>query len=139
LKEQMRNIYRAPERERKERTDRALSFVRDRFTWEYAAERHLRYCMDTLASKEADAAPRFPASLPSDDGIPIGFVTTWNTRCGIAEYTRYLATSLDARHPIAIFANSTAEQLVRTDEAFVSRCWEPWSGSRQGAAEVDEL
>ena len=63
-----------------------------------------------------------PASVA---GATIGFVSTWNTRCGIAEYTRYLATSLTAAHRTAIFANSTQEQLVRPDEDFVTRCWKP--------------
>ena len=132
LREQMRNVYRASSGERRERADRALQFVQDRFTWRHVAERHWRYCLAALASKETSAA-RFVVK-PA-----IGFVSTWNTRCGIAEYTRYLATSLDATHPIAIFANSTGEQLVRPDEDFVTRCWEPGNGAPSGEAEVEEL
>jgi glycosyltransferase involved in cell wall biosynthesis len=132
LREQMRSVYRASAAEKRERTDRARQFVQDRFTWQQVAERHWRYCTAALDSKQA-AAPRFV------DNTGIGFVTTWNTRCGIAEYTRYLATSLDSAHPIAIFANSTRETLVRPDESFVSRCWEPWDGSRSGDAEVEQL
>src|SRR5205085_2183692 len=71
----------------------------------------------------------------------IGFVTTWNTRCGIAEYTRYLATNLPDGHRIAIFANRVSEALVRPDEDFVTRCWEPWDlPGRAGAQdELEEL
>jgi glycosyltransferase involved in cell wall biosynthesis len=137
LREQMRNVYRASASERQERTDRARQFVRDRFTWQHVAERHWRYCMAALESKEA--TPHLSAPGTNGDASAIGFVTTWNTRCGIAEYTRYLATSLDASHRIAIFANATAEQLVRTDEKFVARCWQPIDGSRSGEAEVEDL
>jgi glycosyltransferase involved in cell wall biosynthesis len=131
LCEQMRNVYLAPASERQERTSRARQFVAERFTWKQVAERHWRYCTAALESKETPAA-RF-VEKPA-----IGFVTTWNTRCGIAEYTRYLATSLDARDPIAVFANSTGEQLVRPDEDFVTRCWEAGNG-RGGDAEVEAL
>ena len=41
--------------------------------------------------QERGPARRRPAVRGTEPAI--GFVTTWNTRCGIAEYTRYLATS----------------------------------------------
>jgi glycosyltransferase involved in cell wall biosynthesis len=129
----MRNACRVSASERQQRTDRARRFVQDRFTWQRVAERHWRYCTAALESKERTAGARFIAR-PA-----IGFVTTWNTRCGIAEYTRYLATSLDAEHPIAIFANSTGERPVRPDEEFVTRCWQLWNGTGGGEAEVEEL
>lgn len=132
LREQMRNLYRATAAERQERAARARQFVQDRFTWEQVAERHWRHCLTALDAKQAPA-PRFSGKFS------IGFVTTWNTRCGIAEYTRYLATSLDSSHPIAIFANSTGEQLVRQDEPFVTRCWEFWSHARNGEVEAARL
>jgi glycosyltransferase involved in cell wall biosynthesis len=136
LREQLRNVYRASARERQERTDRARAFVQDRFTWPHVAERNWRYYVVALESKESPA--RFLPAPAANDAPAIGFVTTWNTRCGIAEYTRYLATSLDA-HRIAVFANSTQEQLVRPDEDFVMRCWEPWTGTRSGEAEIRDL
>jgi glycosyltransferase involved in cell wall biosynthesis len=69
----------------------------------------------------------------------IGFVTTWNTRCGIAEYTRYLATSLPGKQRFAIFANRPWEPLVRPDEPYVTRCWEPYTGIRSSEGEIEEL
>ena len=65
-----------------------------------------------------------PAVRAVDGTAPsIGFVSTWNARCGIAEYTRYLATNLPAGHRIAIFANRALE-TVRGDEEFVIRSWD---------------
>jgi glycosyltransferase involved in cell wall biosynthesis len=137
LREQLRNVYRGSARERQERTDLARQFVQSRFTWQAVAERHWRYCVAALDAKEKVTA-RFPAA-PAACVPDIGFVTTWNTRCGIAEYTRYLATGLDSSHSIAVFANATQEQLVRPDERFVTRCWVPGHGQRGGEAEVAEL
>jgi glycosyltransferase involved in cell wall biosynthesis len=132
IREQMRSVYRATAGEKTERTERARRFVEERFTWRQVAERHWRFCTAVLQAKQP-AAPRF-RTPPA-----IGFVTTWNTRCGIAEYTRYLATSLDGIYPFAIFANNTAEQLVRRDEDFVARCWEAWNGSCHTEAEIEGL
>lgn len=132
IREQMRSVYGATAGERMERTERARRFVQERFTWQRVAERHWRFCTEALGAKQP-AAPRF-RTPPA-----IGFVTTWNTRCGIAEYTRYLATSLERVYPFAIFANDTGEELVRRDEDFVVRCWEPCQGSRSTGAEMESL
>ena len=53
--------------------------------------------------------------------LHIGFISTWNTRCGIAEYTRYLASNLIASVKVSVFADEA--EPVRPDESNVVRCW----------------
>ena len=115
LREQMRKVYRATAQERLKKTALARQFVADRFTWARVADRHWGYCRAALETRSGHAAGAL-------DGT-IGFVATWNAKCGIAEYTRYLATNLPAGHRIAIFANRTPD-TVRADEDFVLRCWD---------------
>jgi len=56
--------------------------------------------------------------------IKLGWVTSWNCRCGIASYSKYLLHSFDrSRFEIVIFS-STKNILTTTDEDFVVRCWE---------------
>jgi hypothetical protein len=50
----------------------------------------------------------------------LAFVTTWNTRCGIAEYSRYLVDELDGTRvqPI-IFANNARTRRRRTSSTLL--------------------
>ena len=92
----MRSVYKASAQERTEKTERARRFVLSRFTWQKVAERHWGYCQAALESGQKTPAARLPCRAAAERSI--GFVTTWNTKCGIAEYTRYLATSLPDGH-----------------------------------------
>jgi glycosyltransferase involved in cell wall biosynthesis len=136
LRQRMRSVYNASAQERTEKTQRARQFVLDRFTWQKVAERHWGFCKAALDSAR-DAGG--PIRVRADAERSIGFVTTWNTKCGIAEYTRHLATSLPDGQRFAIFANRSLEELVRPDEPYVTRCWEPYTGSWTNEADVEEL
>ena len=52
----------------------------------------------------------------------IGFITTWNARCGIAEYYTLPDTNLSPERKFSVFANRISD-AVREDEPNVSRCW----------------
>jgi glycosyltransferase involved in cell wall biosynthesis len=136
LREQMRNVYSATAPQRQQRTARARRFVEDRFTWARVAERHWAYCRTAMETRRGRVS-RAAAKVPEGKGPTIGFVTTWNARCGIAEYTRYLATNLPAGHRIAVFANRTLD-TVRADEEFVLRCWDTRHDVRP-RADMEEL
>ena len=57
--------------------------------------------------------------------IKLGIVSTWNTKCGIAEYTKYLVKELDSRLFITIFANCVdTGDIIEQDESNVIRCWD---------------
>lgn len=56
--------------------------------------------------------------------IKLGWVTTWNCRCGIASYSKFLLNNFDrSRFEIVIFSN-TKNIPILPDEDFVLRCWE---------------
>ena len=53
----------------------------------------------------------------------IGIITTYNTRCGIASYTKYLSQSF-SNDSIILAPKTTGKSLVANDEENVSRVWE---------------
>jgi glycosyltransferase involved in cell wall biosynthesis len=138
IQAQMRNLYNAKSQERATKTSLARNFVLSRFTWETVAQRHWEYCQASLeASQDRPVGLRIPSADSTKQYI--GFVSTWNTKCGIAEYTRYLATSLPEGSRFAIFANRTPEALVRPDEDYVTRCWAPYDSNRPDAEGIGTL
>jgi glycosyltransferase involved in cell wall biosynthesis len=118
LREQMRAVYRASAAEKLRKTQSAREFVASRFTWKQTAERHWRHC---CAALEQCATPA-PVSIHTNTPFVLGLITSWNTRCGIAEYSRHLASHLPAPVEVAVFANR-ADDVARPDEPFVRRCW----------------
>jgi glycosyltransferase involved in cell wall biosynthesis len=136
LQAQMRDLYNVTKPERTTKTGLARDFVLSRFTWKDVAQRHWDSCQASLKSSKPMHA--VVADLATTERH-IGFVTTWNTKCGIAEYTRYLAGSLPDTFRFSIFANRPWEELVRSDEDFVTRCWEPFNPDRPEDAKIEEL
>jgi glycosyltransferase involved in cell wall biosynthesis len=61
-----------------------------------------------------------------DAGLPvIGVISTWNSQCGIAAYTRSLMSGIAPKR-LRVFASKVAA-VLDADESFVSRCWiEGW-------------
>lgn len=129
LREQLRSVYEASESEKRRKTDLAREFVRSRFTWTGVAQRHQYACEKALAEKFKPSRV-IPASGAA---YRIGFVSSWNTRCGIAEYTRYLANSLPNSCQPLVFASRAVP--VRDDEEHAIRCWDAGNGSGDGDAE----
>jgi glycosyltransferase involved in cell wall biosynthesis len=62
-------------------------------------------------------------SAPGADAIHarVGWITTWNTRCGIASYSRHILEASGSE--VTVLAPRTGER-VRDDEPFCHRCWE---------------
>ena len=135
LREQMRIVFQATAEQRLEKTKLARQFIAARFNWERVAERHWAHCQAALEARTGRAVPMAVRRVNGEGAI--GFVTTWNAKCGIAEYTRYLATNLPGGHRIVIFANRSAE-TVREDEDFVLRCWDTQHDPRP-REEIDKL
>ena len=133
LREQMRSVFQAPRAEIENRTRRARAHIAASFTWAQVARRHLAACEAVLAERSKAGAAR-----PLPDCGHIGFISTWNTKCGIAEYTRYLAGSLNGETKYSVFADR-ANQTVRPDENNVSRCWTQSQQPLQSRDEVKTL
>jgi len=109
LARQMRAVQQASPDERKARTDAARALIRQRFTWSETARRLDETIQAFRASPQLPHPPR------------VGWVSTWNSRCGIAEYSRHLLKHWPDSPP-RIYANADAEPLS-TDEARVRRVW----------------
>lgn len=56
-----------------------------------------------------------------DSNLKVGWVTTWNTKCGIAAYSEFLVKHFPSE--VVVFAPQ-ADETVRLDEANVVRCWQ---------------
>jgi hypothetical protein len=61
------------------------------------------------------------------DRIKLGLLTTWNTRCGIAEYSRYIVEQLQRRDDVDVTVLGSinhGDYKLREDEDFVVPCFE---------------
>jgi glycosyltransferase involved in cell wall biosynthesis len=127
LRRQMREVYGSSPKETERRTARAAEHVERHFTWRQVAS----VLRDTLA--RAEQRKKLSPGAPAP--VHFGFVTSWNARCGIAEYSRYLANEIEKSQRVSIFADRS-EGLVRSDEENVVRCW---TQSMDPNSAVDEL
>jgi glycosyltransferase involved in cell wall biosynthesis len=100
----------APEEERRQRAEAGRRLISTEFTWDRVAAR-TKEAVQIVSNLSVEAL-----QLPK-----IGWLTTWNSRCGIAAYARSLACAIDPQR-LAVFANHTTDR-VAPDEPFVRRCW----------------
>jgi glycosyltransferase involved in cell wall biosynthesis len=98
----------SPEQSR-ERTEAARRRILRDYTWERVAQR-IEHTVGRLQQQPLlRNEPR------------IGWVSTWNTRCGIASYSSFLAAGLPADR-VTILANRTSDTAA-PDDGNVRRCW----------------
>ncbi len=107
LAQTMREVYEMGEAERNQRVNRGRALLLKSFRWEDVARRLERAVRDWSA-KPALPSPR------------VGWVTTWNTRCGVATYSAHLLDNMPLK--ATILACHTAE-TVAADGPEVERCW----------------
>jgi glycosyltransferase involved in cell wall biosynthesis len=107
LKQLMRHVYENRSNDEiKRKVDNAYNNIITNFNWKVTAEKTVRF-LEKIGSN-----------------IKVGVVSTWNTRCGIAEYTRYLLEPLSRRSKFTVFANRiNPNELIHSDERNVIRCW----------------
>jgi glycosyltransferase involved in cell wall biosynthesis len=85
------------------------------------------YTWDRVAQRTRVAVARIRRKLTAKDlrSPVIGLISTWNSRCGIADYARSLVHGIEPER-LRVFATKVSE-LVEPDEEFVRRCWvEGW-------------
>jgi len=107
MTELMREIFHATEQEKLKRISAGRRLLQERFSWTHVAERLVSAARERSQFKQ-HVKPR------------IGWVTTWNTRCGIADYSEHLLRHLP--DTIKVFAPHT-NQPARQDNENVCRCW----------------
>jgi glycosyltransferase involved in cell wall biosynthesis len=102
--------FKAPAAERQRRGRSGRERVLTEFSWAAVAGR-VQAAVDEVQRLDARAL-RLPR---------IGWVSTWNSRCGIAAYSQWLTCEIDPER-LVVFANRNAEPLQPDDPA-VRRCW----------------
>jgi O-antigen biosynthesis alpha-1,2-mannosyltransferase len=108
LAEAMRMAHATPPAIRNAMVERGRDRLAAHFNWRAVAQRVDGFARGLVHSRQ-EYAPR------------IGWVTTWNKRCGIASYSDHLVRHMHG--PMTIFA-AEAEQRTAPDGPEVIRCWE---------------
>jgi O-antigen biosynthesis alpha-1,2-mannosyltransferase len=103
----MRQVYECPPALRNERTTAGKQLLLEKFKWADVAKR----LVNAARSWSQQPMPREPR---------VGWVSSWNTRCGIATYSTHLVENIPSK--ITIFAAKTTD-IAQQDEPEVVRCW----------------
>lgn len=103
----MREVYAATPALRNQRIAAGKQLLLEKFKWTDVAER--------LVTSARSWSQR---SMPRE--VRIGWVTSWNTRCGIATYSAHLVEKIPSR--VVIFAAKTTD-ITQPDGPDVHRCW----------------
>ena len=106
LKKQMVYIINnANSKDLQQKIDSAYKLISTQFTWKAVANRWYQFIKD----------------IESQQYLPkIGMVTTWNNKCGIAEYTRMQVEASERLADFRIYPNNGVK-LLRQDEDNVER------------------
>jgi glycosyltransferase involved in cell wall biosynthesis len=105
----LREVHGAPSEERMRRAVAGKQALLTNWRWQDVADRNLQ----AIGALDVGAVPR---DLPH-----VGWVTTWNVRCGIAAYARALSVAIPVG-AMAVFS-SDINDMIATDEENVVRCW----------------
>ncbi|MAB86841.1 MAG: mannosyltransferase [Rhodobacteraceae bacterium] len=122
LARQLRAVYEAPAEERQGRAAKGRENILRGFSWKQVAKR----VMDSaLQWKQRDVEPQEPKR--------IGWVSSWNTRCGIAGYSGYLLEHFKSDVSVYASRRSPEEELDKwllpEDGSEVTRCWSTGFGN----------
>ena len=102
----MEEIYSLDKEKINEKVEKAKLTINE-FTWEKVVNINLGFF------EKLQYNHKFKNAL-------VGFVTPWNQKCGIFNYSQYLLKNFDKQ--INIFAPND-QFLISKDENFVNRCW----------------
>lgn len=108
LAKKMRDVYEADESVKRRKVSRGIRLLDRKFKWDDVASRLLR----GVAAIDLYKKP---------EKLKIGWVSTWNQKCGIATYSEHLICQ-EAQHDIVVFAPRSVE-TTRNDSDDVIRCW----------------
>jgi len=108
LAQAMRDVFETPKEALQQRVDKGRELLLERFSWR------------RVAATLVDAA-RYWARMPETPRPRIGWITTWNVRCGVAMYSAHLLEYIPTRD-LTVFAARNLE-LLQSDQANVVRVW----------------
>lgn len=116
LTQLMREVYELPQAARQQRVDAGRALLLKQLRWSQVAERMVAKVRQWGLASNA-VSPR------------IGWISSWNTPCGIATYSEKLIHAMPNRVTV-LAAHATA--LTTADQAYVSRCWTQGNDDLQG-------
>lgn len=120
LRQRMQEFYQDPASQLvQKRIENAYQLISTRFTWAAAAKRWTEFIDGVQAHQ---VRPK------------VAMVTTWNNKCGIAEYTRFQCEAMRNMADFTIYPNYGVE-LLRPDEGYVQ--WRSWHSAFSG--DMDDL
>lgn len=112
LAQTLRQVFSLPRDELRRRAYRLHERLLANFRWAQVAERSRRVVSTVWQSPSLCRQPK------------VAWISTWNTRCGLATYSAHLTARWPAER-LLILANSDAEPLApeAAKEPEVQRCW----------------
>ena len=108
----LQTVQRATPRQREAKTARARDLLTREYTWDAVAKR-LRHAVEVLEALPA----------PGPGRLKLAWVSSWNTKCGIASYSEYLLRHMRSDFDLRIFASRRDRPLVAEGDE-VRRCWD---------------
>lgn len=107
LAELMKSLSELPEHALQTKVKAGQQLLQNRFLWSHVARR--------LVDAATACAEQTTMCEPT-----IAWVTPWNTRCGIAAYSRELINNMPC--DVSIYA-AKDDEITRQDDNIVDRCW----------------
>ena len=108
LAKTMKYLKNANPLEIKNKVELAYNYITTNYSWQKTAEINTLFVKKLLKYKEKN-------------NINLAVISTWNVKCGIANYTSSLIN--DIGHNLHVYA-PYSESLVEDDEPYIFRCWE---------------
>ncbi len=89
--------------------------INSRFRWVHVAKRTLAFLENECVAepRQASPAPRHLASV----------ITSWNTRCGVADYTKNLLSQFQPGELKILAPEVSPEEITSADETHAERVW----------------
>jgi glycosyltransferase involved in cell wall biosynthesis len=108
----LQSVHRATASEREVKVARARERVTRELTWD-AVARRLRHSVNVVEGLPA------PGSGP----LKLAWVSSWNTKCGIATYSEFLLRHIGRDFDLRVFASRRDQPLAQEGDE-VRRCWD---------------
>jgi len=113
LAELMQKVHNLSPAEKAKKTTKARETIKNNYTWISCASRLDKFVNSVKFARKYE-----------NEKVSLGWVTSWNTKCGIASYSKYLLKNLDSKlFNLFIFA-SIKDTPIYPDEKYVFRTWE---------------
>lgn len=77
-----------------------------------------------VVGRAVDAAYKWKTIQDKKPDVRIGWITTWNTKCGIATYSEHLLSNMVQENVKILAPHVNSSALINSDDAGCIRCWE---------------